>query len=430
MAASPGAGVKKKESLKIAVVIERFHPQGGGCERSTAQICRELAQRGHQVTVLAAVSSDEEWEGVKIRSMGKSWRMGAVRLLWFRRWVGRQLAGGEFAVSLSVTSAVPATVVQPRAGIYRELHRRTVARRGSFLKRAGKQALLWMTIKQRVLLEMEKRTLRDPAVKRLVAISRYMAQQIETHYGIKAERITRVPNAAEMPTLTAAERQEARQKLRQAFGLDDATTAFLFPAQDAWRKGLEPLLEALVVLQGWKVPAVLLLAGDDSYPVFAEAAEMGVRDRIRFVGATQHMAELYAAADVTVLPTYYDPASKVVVESLLMGVPAITTAFDGSADWLEVGGDEEEETNNAAAGNSSVTGVLPGAGFAGVSRCGRVVADPSDAQALATAMAELTDPAKRKACTAGMSKLAVHLSMARHVDQLEQVFRQVGEQAK
>ena len=34
---------------------------------------------------------------------------------------------------------------------------------------------------------------------------------------------------------------------------------------------------------------------------------------MRLIGPTRQMAELYCAADVTVLPTYYDPSSKVVI---------------------------------------------------------------------------------------------------------------------
>jgi glycosyltransferase involved in cell wall biosynthesis len=110
------------------------------------------------------------------------------------------------------------------------------------------------------------------------------------------------------------------------------------------------------------------------------------------------MPELYAAADVTVLPTFYDPSSKVVIESLMLGIPAITTRYNGAAAF-----------------------VLPEDG----PPRGRVIEDPADDAALAAAMIELRDPAVHAACVAATAGLDQALSMKRHVDQLEQVLQRV-----
>ncbi len=67
------------------------------------------------------------------------------------------------------------------------------------------------------------------------------------------------------------------------------------------------------------------------------------------------------------MPTFYDPSSKVVIESLMMGTPAISTAYNGASDFI-----------------------APADGSAR----GRVIADPSDHRALAQAMIELWDPAE------------------------------------
>lgn len=86
----------------------------------------------------------------------------------------------------------------------------------------------------------------------------------------------------------------------------------------------------------------------------------------------------------------YDPASKVVIESLMRGTPVITTVFDGAADLMQ-GGD---------------------------CTLGRVLDDPADA--LAAAMTQWADPETRRLYEPNGS-CAETLSMARHVQRLESI---------
>jgi len=95
-----------------------------------------------------------------------------------------------------------------------------------------------------------------------------------------------------------------------------------------------------------------------------------------------------------VLPSYYDPSSKVVIESLMVGTPAISTSYNGASDFI-----------------------LPGAGVVR----GRVVAEPADVEGLTAAMLELADPAELARCRAAMGGLHEELSMRRHVERLEAI---------
>src|SRR5690606_31741258 len=51
-----GLGNAASRGMRIAGVIERFDPEAGGAERSTAQIVAELARRGPTPVVLAGAS--------------------------------------------------------------------------------------------------------------------------------------------------------------------------------------------------------------------------------------------------------------------------------------------------------------------------------------------------------------------------------------
>lgn len=378
--------------MNIALIIERFDPEGGGAERSTDQIARQLIARGHNVTVLAWTARTPcTLEGGHIEVRTKRSRFNSMDRLKFARWARNQLEQGEFDTSLSVTTAAPAAVVQPRGGTVRETLARNVAMRSTAAGRGLKRIVQAMTPRYAVQRHLERKTFIDPIVRHFAAVSAYVGRQLQEHYAIDPPRITVIPNASEMPEPSAAERSAWRQRIREGFGIAEHEPTFLFAAHNPKLKGMDTLLRAVRLLNDRGTSVTVMVAGRLYYQFQRQAADLDVRRQIRFVGLTTRMAPLYCAADVTVLPSFYDPSSKVVIESLMLGVPAISTAFNGASAYLEEG------------------------------PTGRVVDDPADAAALADAMAELADPEIRGKCREAASGLRERLSMSRHVDELERL---------
>ena len=384
--------------MKIALVIERFDPHAGGAERSTAQIATGLAAAGHELTIVTWWHKrDHQLEGVSIEACSKYRSLGPVNLLRFSRWARRRLAEGGFDTSLSMTTTVPATVLQPRSGTLRETFVRNAAMRRTILGRTAKRLATALSPKNRMQLRLERQTFADPSVKFIVAISGYVVEQLGRHYGITAKRVQVIPNASDIARPSDEQHSRWRRVVRRGFGIDDDVTVFLFAAHNPKLKGADTLLQAAQLLCRRKVEFAVLMAGKMSYALQRRSAALGVRDCIRFVGSTNRMAELFCAADVTVHPTYYDPSSKVVIESLLSGTPAISTVFNGASEWIE--------PVNGTDGPSA----------------GRVLADPADPVALADAMMQLVEPAQSDRCRPGGREGLEQLTMAYHVDQLERL---------
>lgn len=393
--------------MRLAVVIESFNPAAGGNERSTQQIMQELVKRGHDVTLITGCcTAENEPAGVRTLALSRQKSSSVFRLMRFAKWARRQLREGRFDASLSMTMAVPASVVQPRGGTIRETLARNVAMRGGGWASRKKAVEIALDPKQRLLLALEKRTLADPAVHRVAALSRYVVEQLERHYSFPAARTAVIPNAAVMPAADAAQRAAWRDTVRHTFNVPDDAVLYLFAAQNPKLKGYPTLLGALSLLRDRGVHAVALLAGGFTGPVEPGAEARGVGDRVRVVGSTKEMARLFAAADVTVLPSWYDPSSKVVLESLMMNTPAISTTYNGASDHL-----------------------IPDAATDNPPR-GCVINDPADPVKLADAMEKLADLGFRNACGAACEGLADQLSMARHVDRLEQVLGEAALAAK
>jgi UDP-glucose:(heptosyl)LPS alpha-1,3-glucosyltransferase len=388
--------------MRIALLIDHYDPQGGGAERSAAQIVGELVRRGHRVTVLSRWGSGQEAvDGVTHRAYSPRKSKLSLSGLGFMRWARQALGVGGFDASLSMTMMASASVLQPRSGTVRETIDRNIAMRSTAGARAFKRALIGLSPKQQGMLAMERRTLRDPSVKKVVAISRYVVDQLRRHYRVDGSRVELIPNAAEMPLASQEEVKGWREQVRRHYKIEPEATVYLFAALNPRMKGGHELLYATQRLFARGQKPVVLLAGRVDYAMQHLAALLGVRGQVRFVGTTNQMVKLYAAADVTVHPTFYDPSSKVVIESLMMGVPAISTAYNGASDMI----------------------VDSGAGYVR----GRVIADPSDIEGLAGAMSELSDERERGRCIASMRGLRESLSMSCHVDRLERVLAGVSE---
>jgi len=110
---------------------------------------------------------------------------------------------------------------------------------------------------------------------------------------------------------------------------------FLFAANNFRLKGLAELLKAMQSVQGDKFGknAYLLIAGGGQERKYRSLGKkLNIQNRIAFLGSVSDIQNVLAVANVAVLPTFYDPASRFILEALAVGVPVITTKLNGAVD--------------------------------------------------------------------------------------------------
>jgi glycosyltransferase involved in cell wall biosynthesis len=80
----------------------------------------------------------------------------------------------------------------------------------------------------------------------------------------------------------------------------------------------------------------VILAGDGPLrPEFErEATELGIRDRVHFLGDRRDIPAILASIDVSVLPSASESLSNVVIESMAAGVPVVATRVGGNAELI------------------------------------------------------------------------------------------------
>ena len=385
-------------ALRLALVADSFDSLGTGEQRLTVQIAEDLSRRGHSVTVLTGyASSDLASNGVDVEAFCHTPATHWMHQLIFARWAARRMAIGDFDTSLSMTTMVPAAVLQPSDGIVHEAQRRSIQGQCEPWKRLFHSITVGLSPSQWLRRQLEVRTLMSSDLHRLVVTSQYVADQAERIRNFDTEKLQIIVSTAQLDTVSEQETRQFRRSLRRALRIDEKSIVFLFSACDPFGNGARPLLKAVQQLNSRGMDLTLLICDCHQYRLNRLAAELGIRRQIRWMGKTPQRSAIYATADVTVLPSYYDPSGLVVVESLLAGVPVITSAFNGAAELL-IDADTDAR--------------------------GRVVQDPDDVDALAAAMADLINPGVRAVCHRSIKQIQSQLTMGRFVDELEIILKE------
>ena len=185
-------------------------------------------------------------------------------------------------------------------------------------------------------------------IDRLVFVSRYLSCRFISRYPACAPKVTVIHNSVDTdkwhPKVGNAEETE---RVRRDYGLPRGRTV-LFVGRTVPGKGLHCLLDAMEVVRCKAPDAKLLVVGSPGPGTAASrpylerlkkrASLMG--DAVAFTGYVDNNQTpyLYAAADVTVVPSLYREAfGKVVAESMATGVPVIASRRGGIPELIDDG---------------------------------------------------------------------------------------------
>jgi len=228
---------------------------------------------------------------------------------------------------------------------------------------------------------------RQPPV--VLCLSEYVKQTVRRYYDLPENRLATLFNAVDLTRFDPTLRD--RKKDRRDLKIEGNQTAALMVAQDFARKGLKQTIQAMQKI-GDRDLHLFVIGRDNAAPYERQAKDAGIAGQIHFAGQVADPRPYYNAADFLVLPTSHDPCSLAVLESLAMGLPVISTVFNGACEIMEN------------------------------SKHGFVLEDPKDSDALANAMTQLLNPAARAAMREACLSLRPKLSFDSHLDRLLAIY--------
>lgn len=165
----------------------------------------------------------------------------------------------------------------------------------------------------------------------VITVSNAMADELQK-LGFPPEKIRPCWNGVDPAKYDPAKvSDEARLTLRRRYGVQDNETLLFFIGRLVTVKGVDKLVRAMpLLLKDFPNVKLLILGiGDMEQELRCLADGLGIHDRVimraEFVNEEERIAH-YAAADVVVLPSLYEPFGIVCTESMSMAKPTVVGA--------------------------------------------------------------------------------------------------------
>jgi D-inositol-3-phosphate glycosyltransferase len=177
------------------------------------------------------------------------------------------------------------------------------------------------------------------AVDRIVAANVVERAHLVWYYGAAAERVAVIPCGVDTDLFQPMARSTAKDLLELG-----PEPLLLYVGRLDPIKGLETLLQAMTRLDG--AARLLIIGGDHDEPETGRASHLrervtalGLAGRVRFLGAQpqRRLRLFYAAAEATVMPSYYESFGMVALEAMACGSPVVASRVGGLTTTIKDG---------------------------------------------------------------------------------------------
>jgi UDP-glucose:(heptosyl)LPS alpha-1,3-glucosyltransferase len=305
----------------IAFVRRGYSPIGGA-EAYLKRLANGVVEAGHNVQLIATNGwPQDQWP------FGPVTRLGAESVVGFADELEQIRPQLDCDVLLSLERVWSCDVYRAGDGV----HRAWLARRRKF-ELPLKQFARALNRKHRDLLHLEESLFASRKAGRVIAASQMVKHEIVDLYGYPPDRIDIVHNGVPLDKFRFD--SELRAKSREDFGLKPDQIAVLFAGSGWERKGLLFAIQAMALCKNRKMR--LLVAGRGNAALYkTKRMRFWREDPVRFLGELADLVRVYAAADIFILPTIYDPFSNACLEALACGLPVITTPSNGFSEIIE-----------------------------------------------------------------------------------------------
>jgi glycosyltransferase involved in cell wall biosynthesis len=309
--------------VKVLVVSGIWPPDVGGPATHAPDVARFLASRGHEVEVVTTADSTPAPEAFPVRWVARSLPVGL-----------RHVRGAALVRS----RARRADVVYTTGMFGRSSTGALAARRPYVVKLTADPA--FERSRRRGLVEGDVdefqaggggaagfalRRARDFELRHAAYVycpSAYL-RKLVLSWGIPPERVSVLPNPVPVELPDGGEPRNGH--------------TLAFAGRLTAQKSLGRALEAVAGVDGVR----LLIAGEgpDRGPLEERARELGIADRVEFLGAQPRarVVELFRAADATILSSSWENFPHTVVEALAVGTPVLAMEAGGVGEVVRDG---------------------------------------------------------------------------------------------
>ncbi len=364
--------------------LRRGYSSTGGVESYLKGLAQGLLDAGHRPILFGTEAwPASEWPGGEIlRCNGKGLPRYASEVESQRR-----TSGINFDLTLSVEKVPGCDIYRTDEGVH-----------AAWLDQRSPYITPWARIFQRInpkhreKLRLEKELFKPNATRRVVSLSEKISGEIRQYYGYPSAQISLIRNGVSGNRVISSQDKEGAKR---DLGFAPGQKLVLFAGTGWERKGLRFAISAVEKTGDSRV--ILLVAGKGKQSHYVSPV-------VRFLGPVREMAQVYAAADLLLAPSIYEPFSLVALEALGAGVPVITSKVAGISEIMTHGVH------------------------------GEVIEKPSDIGTLSTALRHwidlLEDPEKARAAHHACVGLASQFPLERNLGETLAMISEVLEEKK
>lgn len=319
--------------MKILQVIAYFTPRKGGDVNVCYNLSKQLAMRGHEVTI---ATSDHEFD----KEYADSIEQVGVKVIPFhciadicaflvtpsiRKWMKFNINDFDLIHMHNFRSyqnnIVHYYAMQHKVPYILQAH-------GSVLPHFAK-----IQLKKIYDLVWGYKILRYAA--KAIALTSTEVNQYK-EMGMDEEKIELIPNGIDLSEYKSL---PERGQFRKRYNIKDNEKIVLFLGRIHKIKGLDLLVDAFAdLLRDIKECKLVIVGPDDGYlpSLKKQTVDLEIENRVLFTGPLygQDKLKAYVDTDVFVLPAVYDCFSVTLLESMACGTPIVTTNNGDKLDWI------------------------------------------------------------------------------------------------
>lgn len=174
-------------------------------------------------------------------------------------------------------------------------------------------------------------------ISRHVAVSASDAHFLESKKHVPSNNISVIHNGVDLKHFCRS--QDIRKEMRNRLGCSERDVVLIAIARLHTGKGHAVLFKALrsVVDRFRDIKLICLGEGDGEAELRRICNELGLAEHVRFQGYETNVADWLQAADINVLPSFYEGLPLTVLEAMAAGVPTVASNVGGIPELLTDG---------------------------------------------------------------------------------------------
>ncbi|HIQ39443.1 MAG TPA: glycosyltransferase family 1 protein [Methanothermococcus okinawensis] len=173
----------------------------------------------------------------------------------------------------------------------------------------------------------------------IITVSHSIKEEICSLFQVPWDKVNVIYNGIDPEEFDIYMDEREKEKFKMSIGIKPDEKVILFVGRLVYQKGVEYLIRAVPKILEKYPNSKVVIAGSGDMRGYLEslAFQLGCRDRIIFLGFVNGdmLKKLYKSADVTVIPSVYEPFGIVALESMAAGTPVVASGVGGLKEIIQ-----------------------------------------------------------------------------------------------